>query len=437
MKNYLAFFAPTIINVVFFLLFLFFNYIKIIMRKLLFAAVLTVITLFAFSQKYSPGYVVTLKGDTIHGELLNQKDSDAFIKCIIKKANNEIKTFLPKDIHEYKYIDGRYYVSKEIEKDGVKEILFLQFLLKGAVELYYYYDSKLVKERYYVLIDGKTIELTNNERNVVIDGLTYKVYDKKYIGVLKHLYADAPQVISDIDKLSFSTKSLIRISEEYHSAICSDESCEIFKGTGRKIHIGIRPFYKYEASTFTADYSIIRTHRTPNGESISEYISSSRELNSSSGYSYGLGLNILSSDLRFMLGYNLSKQRNTYTIDGDFGVIPLTIDDENIFTVNKLNHEILLRYAFTHYIIQPVLGLGGIVGQYKSIGNNTGEELRIMSYQGLVAELGARYNIKNRLFIEINAYFSQEWRRKTEGSMELKLKENLGGINFSVNYILF
>jgi len=406
------------------------------MRKLLLSFTLSLLVFAGFSQKYLSGYILTNNGDTIHGELLNQNEVETHKNCILRNETGEDKTFLPNEIIEYRYKDGNYYISKEIDVDSVPTNVFLRFLLKGTIELFVYYTPITQTEIFFVLKDGKLIKLENNESIIYKDRTKYKRYDKKYIGVLKYLYADAPDVIKDIDKLSFSSKSLIEISEDYHNFVCTDETCETFKRKGKRMHFGIKPFYRYESSKMNIDRSYIV--KTP---LLSLHRSNSSELKSSSSYAYGLGLSIISTDRKAKLEYSISKQLTTYNVNDESGDFTFFgIDSENNLEVNKLNHQLLLSYSFTNYKIQPFVSVGGIFEQFKKLGEINKEDFlyNFPTYAtGYLGEIGVRYNIKNKVYFEVNGYYASIGRKTTENSDEINLKEKYYGLNLGINFILF
>jgi hypothetical protein len=406
------------------------------MRKLLLSIILSLFVFAGFSQKYLPGYILTNEGDTIHGELLNQNEVEASKKCILRNEE-EIKTFLPNDINGYRYSDGNYYISKEIVSGTTNTPVFLRFLLKGTIELYVYYSPLTQKEMFYILKDDKIVELENNESIIYKDGSRYKRYDKKYIGILKYLYSDAPEVLKDVDKLSFSSGALIKISEDYHNFVCADETCETFKRKGKRMHFGIKPFYRYESSKINLDRTyIVKT------DDFNLRKSNSSELKSNSSFAYGLGLSIISTDRKAKFEYSISKQLTTYGIDDDSGDFPIYgIDNENnILEVNKLNHQFLFSYAFTDYMIQPFMSFGGFFEQFKSLGEVEAVDFRynFPTYAGgLIGEIGVRYNYKHKIYLELNGYYAGTSRSVTNQTDETIMKEKFYGVNIGLNFILF
>ncbi len=84
--------------------------------------------------KYFSGYVITLAGDTLKGEVKKnpKRDFDNFAKAAYrKKDGGEIKTYSPAKIKEY-MVDGVVFLSRNVDGEQV----FVKRLSKGSVNLY-------------------------------------------------------------------------------------------------------------------------------------------------------------------------------------------------------------------------------------------------------------------------------------------------------------
>jgi len=388
------------------------------MRKLLLSFIFSTFVLASFSQKYLPGYILTNDGDTIHGELLNQNDANACIQCILKNSSDQIKTFLPKEINEYRYQDGKYYVSREIEIDSVLTPVFLNFLLKGTIELYVYYTPVTRTEIFYVLKDNILAKLENNISFIYRDGVSYRKYDKKYIGALQFLYSDAPEVIKDVEKLSFSSASIIKISEEYHNYVCNDESCEIYKRKRKKIYFGVKPLINYNKTTLSI-YQKINNHTYNDITTLSDdqYYNTKKsyEYKSNYAYSYGLGFNIFSPDKRFKVEYSFGTQFSSFNNTQIREHFPLQISEYSItpdylhtLSIKELIHDFEISYAFTYNKIQPYISYGVLSSKVKTVESNNQDINSIFPYafRGPIYRVGIKYNSCDRIIIELSGYYS-------------------------------
>lgn len=77
--------------------------------------ILISISFFATSQEdFHEGYIINNKLDTIKGFI--DQNSDNFYKCKFKFGNNsDIKTFAPSEIKGFRFLNGKYFISKKIK----------------------------------------------------------------------------------------------------------------------------------------------------------------------------------------------------------------------------------------------------------------------------------------------------------------------------------
>jgi hypothetical protein len=145
------------------------------------AAALTLLPALTFAQSnYKPGYIVTLKGDTLHGEI-NQKEWFGNPKSIEFKSTAGVKNYTVNDISYFELLNSSIYqrYSGEISMDetntsklqtGVdstkkQDVVFLRVEQNGPnVTLYSYIDAK--KTRFFIG-DNKTGQVKE---------LVYRIY---------------------------------------------------------------------------------------------------------------------------------------------------------------------------------------------------------------------------------------------------------------------
>ena len=196
-------------------------------------------------RNYSQGYIITNDNDSIHGLIDFRTDKMNHEFCRFKKAEKaEEELFYPGDIKRYKFVnEGKYYISHEIEINGIFRNVFLEYLLQGMMNLYYYIDPATDQDYYFFQnTDGRMIAITKKPDR--IEDLKIKS-DQKYKGVISYLFGAYPGVIKDVNKISFDRKYMIEITKEYHDQVCtSGESCIIFENDYRK------QFIKFEFSAY-------------------------------------------------------------------------------------------------------------------------------------------------------------------------------------------
>lgn len=205
---------------------------KISFRILLFLFSVCINVMAGSKNDFKPGYIISLKGDTTKGFVLNQHIKSAFEKCIFKiNPDSEPITYYPNDISGYRYIDGEYYLSKDIGNDSIsKKVVFIELLVGGATSLYYYADYLM--EHYYVEKEPIRItELTEKERIITSEGFV-NIENKGYVipssfkGKLKFLMQDCPDISKEIQNTVLTHKSLIKIVKTYNEKVVGKSGYE-------------------------------------------------------------------------------------------------------------------------------------------------------------------------------------------------------------------
>lgn len=190
-------------------------------------------------RNYRPGFIITLKRDTVYGKIDFRTDKMNALRCVFKSEEDaESVTYLPFEIAGYRFTDdGKYYVSRMIKPDEGKEAIpvFLEYLLEGMKSLYYY-ESKDGRELYFiqdgerlVMLDAPELERMKSE-GLIVNGRV-----DRYVPTLQYVFRDCPELMPKILKTSFSHKGLIKIAKEYHYAVCvANEDCIEFENRTSK-----------------------------------------------------------------------------------------------------------------------------------------------------------------------------------------------------------
>lgn len=209
---------------------------------------------------FRPGFVVTLQGDTINGLINFRGDKGNTKSCIFKNEVNSKKvTYTPGQIKSYQFFEGKCYVSGVYMNFEVKEPIFLEYLIKGSVNIFYYQDD--VKDHYFVVKDTTMIELDHHDRltgNAEDDALIL-AKPEKYREQLKLLLQDQPSLFSYIDKIGCYKKDLVLMTQKYQNlSHPSQESIQYKQRTGGGVkfkfgilssaglsHLGSPPYNMY------------------------------------------------------------------------------------------------------------------------------------------------------------------------------------------------
>ncbi|NDW09722.1 outer membrane beta-barrel protein [Dysgonomonas sp. 520] len=197
------------------------------MKKLLFTLFCVLSISSIYSQNYRQGYYITNENDTVRGLIDFRYDAANAKECRFKKTeNSDIQTFSPKEIAAYRFVDGFFYVAKDIDTESGSKKVFLQFLVQGTMNLYYYVDDKNYSFYYFENEKGEVVSITKGDdkiRNRLV------AEDNKYKGILKYTFRDYQSITKNIDKLKFEQKEMVGIVKKYHNETCSTgEDCIVF-----------------------------------------------------------------------------------------------------------------------------------------------------------------------------------------------------------------
>jgi len=200
------------------------KYLKIIVFQLLFT------TLIYAQTEIKEGYIITNNNDTLHGYIEKDSHLKSAYQCVFKKDlnANDVIRYAPGEIFAYGYNGEKFFISREIKwKDSTKEILFLEYLINGIVDIYY---CKNNEGEHYFLDSEKTgfIELTGGKNEIDGKYSDYIVKNTNHIGLLRLAFADRPDFFNQINNVSVNHNSLINVGEKYHNLVCTDEKCIIY-----------------------------------------------------------------------------------------------------------------------------------------------------------------------------------------------------------------
>ncbi len=199
---------------------------------------------------FRPGCVITNENDTLHGLIDYRGDARNARRCDFRESMTApVREFLPFSIQGYRFGDkGKYYVSKKVTTDKGEVELFMEFLVNGISDLYYYSDG--FNFHYYLeKIDGQIFELTNEEKKFSVDGRDYIGDSKRYVGLLKYAFSDCPQLFPDINNSRMEDRSLINITRKYHDYVCDDQQCIIYEKQLPVVKVRFSPFVSMNNAT--------------------------------------------------------------------------------------------------------------------------------------------------------------------------------------------
>jgi len=174
------------------------------------------------TMEYLPCYVITLQNDTVHGTGNVSYDQRY---CTFKRTDGpEYKNYSPAEMNSFRIKDGKNFISREIITDGEMTWFFLEYLVDGEIDLFYInHGGRFFIEKK----NAEIIELDDDIREIKeIDGGKYMIQDKRYLGYIRAYMSEAPQLYSEIDKMSkLDQRHLVKLSVDYHNAVCNEYEC--------------------------------------------------------------------------------------------------------------------------------------------------------------------------------------------------------------------
>jgi hypothetical protein len=257
--------------------------------------------------------------------------------------SDSVIRFYPDKIYGYRFIDGKYFISKKIEFENKQSVVFLEYLIKGKLDVYLFQDKE-GQNHYFVSTNVLPLmELKYSKEIIDIGGKNVLHESKQPVGVLNYYTSDCPDVKNEILKLDEPNhKKLINFAKKYHNLICKDEKCIIYE---KKMPLKIKLNLVGGANTFFSNISPLKQGTYPS-----------------------FGFNILFSQIRESLYLGIG-----YFSDGK-------ID-------NSLN---VFRIPFSFNYIHPGQGLSPYLAYELSISN-------IGLPQAL--KLGMKYQIRKTSFL--------------------------------------
>lgn len=193
-------------------------------------------TMLDAQNNYKQGYLITNENDTIRGLINFKTNKKNAQSCEFKETEaDKSKIYFPGEIAGYRFIDeGRYYVTKDIKIDSIPRKVFMEYLLQGTMNLYFYADDL----EYYFFEDekGKQTYITKKP-----DDKTRDRGDEKYKGIMFYLFKDAYPVAQQSYKTPFNRESIKKLTKKYHEEMCtSGEQCIEFEAKKEKKFIALK-----------------------------------------------------------------------------------------------------------------------------------------------------------------------------------------------------
>jgi len=373
-------------------------------KKLILLTLTVVSGINAIAQSdFKPGLIITTTNDTIRGFVDHKKNSVNAKECVFRKsADSDSHTYKPGEINGYRIDNDKFYVTKKI--NGEK--LFLEFLVDGIVNLYYYDQNG--NDRFFLERDTAVVALTNDKTTFYkstaqgFGEVKVEKMSNKYKGVLNYEFRDDMRMVPKIRAATFDEKSLIKLVKQYHTDVCTDQSCIVYTKSNRS-GVSIGPSLSWIIASMQLDGSKNRVRDTQ--------------------LSYGVEIQYRPPFLfyRWSLITGVAFSKNSFNGDftGRFFDYTYDLTYTINLTYNVVRIPIVFRYTFPAKKIQPFVhaGVNNVlisnptydityrVFNPSSQTYSTGvEESTMGKYQiGVLAGAGARKDIATKWSLSIKA----------------------------------
>ncbi len=143
---------------------------------------------FSQSPGFSFGYVVTIEGDTLRGELKYKNKYTYTQRVILRDENGEKKTFNFKSAKFFSAND-EYYELHEVK--GETDKMFLRRFIHGPIS-YYEYHYELMQMNKIVVKTESYVKAADSEELVKINGGNFKK-------VLSEMMSSQPTIVDRIN----------------------------------------------------------------------------------------------------------------------------------------------------------------------------------------------------------------------------------------------
>lgn len=162
----------------------------------------------------APGYYVTVKGDTVKGDVQTNPENELDIyKGFSFRAPGTTKVvpIAEKKAKSYGF-EGKHFIQVPYDAQSV---VYIQELVKGRLNFYEYKfadkkEGKPVISAIYYIQDSKADEA--DKEMAVLKAISTKFYKKD----LKPYMKDQPIVWSDLDKFTFNREAVINAIKEFN-----------------------------------------------------------------------------------------------------------------------------------------------------------------------------------------------------------------------------
>ncbi|MDH5608298.1 MAG: PorT family protein [Cyclobacteriaceae bacterium] len=381
-------------------------------RILCICAIASVMTMsVAFGQKnLQEGFIIDNEKDTLYGwinvksNMVNSESCEFFAD-----PNGEPVIYFPGDIHSYRIKGGKYYITYLITIDGEEKTVFLEFLLKGIANLYYY--RALIGEFYFLEKDGFMTELTNEITRIKVEATYYDKPSNQYLRMLRYSFSDAPFLYEQIDNTTFGHKSLIKIATKYHNMTCDTYACVDFTQS-TLFRLGFEP-------SIGVDFQRVGLVTSENSDhNIKTNIAANFSFTSNKNQRWALltGINYSSSEFSDRFYNDLVKEKTFHDISIQYDLIKIPFIFRYTIPANGFSPYILMGTS-SNFLINSKYAVNYALFSVTRTTIEMREEYNVLQkyQQGIDGGIGIRKNISDKLGVNLGLLYEFRTSMKKVG----------------------
>jgi hypothetical protein len=359
-----------------------------------FLLIFSAISICGFAQdNYLPGYIIKLNGDTINGFIDTDRPINNFLYCSFRaKQDSKPINYNANEISGYRYIDGKYFVSKEIQSDSVKKVkVFFQWLINAKINIYSFLNENSKVSYFAETQNNQLIELKDSKVEKFDEyNVKYEINKREYIGILTSLMHDCKEMIPIINNSQLNDKSLINVVKTYTEKVCNNSKSVVFESPKQRSKSAIFIVIGNSWSiTNLNDISLFKSN---------EYSEKNSVL---------LGLNYSTSNLSY-LSKHISFQTGIY-----FSNYSIIIKDRSEPELSFISIQIpfLVDYSIFIHNAEPFCSAGVqlLFKMNQKLNNDYLKAVSAISY-GPCLGLGFKYKISKNYISQFNLSYTYAYK---------------------------
>ncbi|SDX92020.1 outer membrane beta-barrel protein [Hymenobacter psychrophilus] len=334
------------------------------LKKLLLVSLLGISCQAAAQTNFRPGYVVTLGGDTLRGEVdARGAVRNARLARFRPTPDAAITDYRPGQLQGYAVTGEHLYQRATVlladslgpgaalgaTPDTVQRVSFVEVLVRGPLHLLYLRDEQRI-DHYYAQLGAQPLhELRQRVVKLEREGRLYQQQTNEFRRTLAELMTSCPSVQPRLNTLRYQSNELVRAVQAYN--VCVGESAVLLPAAARRTYLQLGLVTGAEVS-----------HLKIAGNPFKLPIKGTSAI----GPVVGVGLTLhtgLSRNVTFRLEALYERQKyNRLVPYGDDPQASSTANPEKYATLSTLRAPLLVRYTYPKGRLRPMVYAGFTLG---------------------------------------------------------------------------